>query len=266
MGRADDRPIRAGALADAGSPTRPQLHDRLFHGTRSQAVGHGARDQGGRYARASMGSRWRTRSSTRPRWTRAPICSLATSTSPNCRTSSISPRAPTMNPSPRSFVLPLIGLTLLFAALGPAIGGAMFVPLAVVLKPPVGGRRARAVRLGRRVVRAHDPFDCSLCRRRGAGRGDRIPLCPVGRRGPGAMAARARRFDHRRRGCLRRLARLASIAASVDLTIEGNVSGPVAEWIDATLSGTSKARSPMRSSPAAPSRASSAPWWQAFSG
>jgi len=38
----------------------------------------------------------------------------------------------------RSFVLPLIGLVLLFAALGPAIGGALFFPLAIVLKPPVG--------------------------------------------------------------------------------------------------------------------------------
>ena len=37
----------------------------------------------------------------------------------------------------RPFILPLIGLALLFAALGPAIGGVLFVPLAVILKPPV---------------------------------------------------------------------------------------------------------------------------------
>ncbi len=43
-----------------------------------------------------------------------------------------------MNPSPRPFVLPLIGLVLLFAALGPAIGGALFFPLAAILKPPAG--------------------------------------------------------------------------------------------------------------------------------
>ena len=33
---------------------------------------------------------------------------------------------------------PLIGLVLLFAALGPAVGGALFFPLAVILKPPIG--------------------------------------------------------------------------------------------------------------------------------
>jgi hypothetical protein len=38
----------------------------------------------------------------------------------------------------RRFVLPLIGLVLLFAVLGPAIGGALFFPLAVILKPPIG--------------------------------------------------------------------------------------------------------------------------------
>lgn len=35
-------------------------------------------------------------------------------------------------------VLTLIGLMLLFAALGPAVGGALFFPLAVILKPPIG--------------------------------------------------------------------------------------------------------------------------------
>ena len=38
----------------------------------------------------------------------------------------------------RPFVLPLIGLVLLFAALGPAIGGALFFPFAAILEPPVG--------------------------------------------------------------------------------------------------------------------------------
>jgi hypothetical protein len=35
---------------------------------------------------------------------------------------------------PRSFIGPFIGIALLFAALGPPIGGATFVPLALVLK------------------------------------------------------------------------------------------------------------------------------------
>jgi hypothetical protein len=41
-----------------------------------------------------------------------------------------------MSERPPCFFLPLIGLTLLFAALGPAIGGALFAPIAVVLAAP----------------------------------------------------------------------------------------------------------------------------------
>ena len=42
-----------------------------------------------------------------------------------------------MNRRPRPFFVPMIGLVLLFAALGPAIGGALFIPLAVVFKTPI---------------------------------------------------------------------------------------------------------------------------------
>lgn len=41
-------------------------------------------------------------------------------------------------PPPRDFFLPTIGLILLFAAFGPAIGGALFVPLAFLLEAPPG--------------------------------------------------------------------------------------------------------------------------------
>ncbi len=37
----------------------------------------------------------------------------------------------------RSQLLPIIGVTLLFAALGPLIGGALFIPLAVVMEAPL---------------------------------------------------------------------------------------------------------------------------------
>ncbi len=40
--------------------------------------------------------------------------------------------------APRGFFMPMVGLVLLFAALGPPIGGGLFVPLALVLKPPAG--------------------------------------------------------------------------------------------------------------------------------
>jgi hypothetical protein len=36
----------------------------------------------------------------------------------------------------RPFFVPMIGIVLLFAALGPAIGGALFIPLSVVFKAP----------------------------------------------------------------------------------------------------------------------------------
>jgi hypothetical protein len=38
--------------------------------------------------------------------------------------------------SGRPFFIPMIGIVLLFAALGPAIGGALFIPLSVVFKTP----------------------------------------------------------------------------------------------------------------------------------
>jgi hypothetical protein len=38
---------------------------------------------------------------------------------------------------PRRFVAPFIGIALMFAALGPPIGGATFVPLALLFKAPV---------------------------------------------------------------------------------------------------------------------------------
>ena len=43
------------------------------------------------------------------------------------------------------FFLPLIGLTLLFAVCGPAIGGALFAPIAVILAAPGAGDAAGTV-------------------------------------------------------------------------------------------------------------------------
>ena len=38
--------------------------------------------------------------------------------------------------SGRPFFIPMIGIVLLFAALGPAIGGVLFIPLSVAFKTP----------------------------------------------------------------------------------------------------------------------------------
>ena len=45
-----------------------------------------------------------------------------------------------MSQPPRRFFLPMVGLVLLFAALGPAIGAALFVPIALVLETPLAAQ------------------------------------------------------------------------------------------------------------------------------
>jgi hypothetical protein len=42
-----------------------------------------------------------------------------------------------MTEPPRPFFIPMISIVALFAALGPAVGGAMFIPLSVVFKPTI---------------------------------------------------------------------------------------------------------------------------------
>jgi len=39
----------------------------------------------------------------------------------------------------RAFIFPVIGLVALFAALGPAVGGVLFVPAVVILRPSIAG-------------------------------------------------------------------------------------------------------------------------------
>ncbi len=45
-----------------------------------------------------------------------------------------------MNQPPRRFFLPMVGLALLFAALGPAIGAALFVAIALALETPAAAQ------------------------------------------------------------------------------------------------------------------------------
>ena len=42
-----------------------------------------------------------------------------------------------MSEPARPFFIPMLGIVALFAALGPAVGGAMFIPLSVVFKPSI---------------------------------------------------------------------------------------------------------------------------------
>ena len=50
-----------------------------------------------------------------------------------------------MSEQPRRFFLPLIGFVLLFAAFGPAIGGVLFAPVAILLEAPLAGHAGGAV-------------------------------------------------------------------------------------------------------------------------
>ena len=47
-----------------------------------------------------------------------------------------------LTPSSRPFFFPMLGLIALFAAFGPAIGGAVFIPLAFLLEPPLAAGAA----------------------------------------------------------------------------------------------------------------------------
>jgi hypothetical protein len=50
-----------------------------------------------------------------------------------------------MSERPRRFFLPLIGFVLLFATFGPAIGGVLFVPIAIVVEAPLAVNAAGSV-------------------------------------------------------------------------------------------------------------------------
>ncbi len=139
--------------------------------------------------------------------------------------------------APRRFFAPLIGLVLLFAALGPPVGGALFVPLAVVLKPPVAGdalvlSALIAALLGHTIMlvaaylvgvgpAAATGFLFALW---DAAAPERWPRSLVAALIGGAVAYVA-------------LLRLAAIGASAEVTIRGNVDASTADWIDAAFSG-----------------------------
>ena len=167
---------------------------------------------------------------------------------------------------PRRLILPLIGLMLLFAALGPAVGGALFFPLAIILKPPIGAGALAlsalvAALFGHTLVliaayfvgigpAAATGFLYGLW---DAAAPERWPRALVAAVIGGAIAYGV-------------LLRLAAISGSVDMTIEASSGVSATDWIDTAFSRGIEGRSPMRSSPAAPSQASSAPWRRASSG
>jgi hypothetical protein len=142
-----------------------------------------------------------------------------------------------MNPSPRSFVLPLIAIVLLFAALGPAIGGALFFPLAIVLKPPVGADTlalaaliatvfGHTIALVAAYVVGVGPAAATgfLYGLWDAAVPDRWPRALVAAIIGGVVAYGV-------------LLRFAAIGGSVDMTIEASNGVQTADWIDSAFSG-----------------------------
>jgi uncharacterized membrane protein YeaQ/YmgE (transglycosylase-associated protein family) len=137
----------------------------------------------------------------------------------------------------RRFFAPLIGLVLLFTTIGPPVGGALFVPLAVVLKPPVAADALAlsaliAALLGHTVMlvaayavgvgpAAATGFLFALW---DAAAPERWPRSLVAAAIGGAIAYAV-------------ALRLAAIGASVEFTIRGNVDASTADWTDAAFSG-----------------------------
>jgi hypothetical protein len=137
---------------------------------------------------------------------------------------------------PRRFVLPLIGIVLLFAALGPAIGGALFFPLAIVLKPPVGADTlalaaliaavfGHTIALVAAYVVGVGPAAATgfLYGLWDAAAPERWPRALVAAVIGGAVAYAV-------------LLRLAAIGGSGDMTIEASSGVQTADWIDSAFS------------------------------
>jgi len=138
--------------------------------------------------------------------------------------------------APRRFFAPLIGFVLLFAALGPPIGGALFVPLAVILKPPVAAGALTASAL----IAALLGHTILLIAAYVVGVG---PAAATGllyalwdasapERWPRALAAAIIGGAVTYAVALR----IAALGASVDFTIEGDFDARTANWIDQAFS------------------------------
>ena len=102
------------------------------------------------------------------------------------------PQGVAMSEPARPFFIPMIGIVALFAALGPAVGGALFIPLSVVFKPTITPDTIALLVLIAALVRPRHWIGCGLCRGRRPCGGDRVSLCAVGRcRHPRAGRARS---------------------------------------------------------------------------
>jgi hypothetical protein len=137
----------------------------------------------------------------------------------------------------RPFFVPMIGIVALFAALGPAVGGALFIPLSVVFKPSI------------------TPDTIALLVLIAALFGHAIGLIAVYVVGIGPAAATGFLYALWDSAAPRRwpralvaaliggliayglALRLAPLGGSVETTVEASPGSPAAEWIDAASTG-----------------------------
>lgn len=142
-----------------------------------------------------------------------------------------------MSEPPRGFLAPTIGIPLLFAGLGPPIGGALFVPLAVILKPPVaaGALTASALiaaLLGHMVLLI-GAYAVGLGPAAATGLLYALWDASAPERWPRAFVAAIIGAAVTYAAVLR----IAAIGASLHFTIEGHIDARTADWIDQIFSG-----------------------------
>ncbi len=137
----------------------------------------------------------------------------------------------------RPFFIPMLGIVALFAALGPAIGGALFIPLSVVFKPTItpdtiallvliAALFGHAIGLIAAYVVGVGPAAATgfLYALWDAAAPARWPRALVAALIGGLIAYGV-------------ALRLAPLGASVEMTVEANLGTPAFEWIDAASPG-----------------------------
>jgi hypothetical protein len=140
-------------------------------------------------------------------------------------------------PPRRGFFLPMIGVALMFGALGPPIGGALFIPLAVNLKPPVAAGALTPSALVAALLGHTIPLIAAYVV--GVGPATATGLlyalwdASAPERWPRALAAALIGGTVTYGVALR----IAAVGASGDFTIEGDFDARTANWIEQALSG-----------------------------
>jgi uncharacterized membrane protein YeaQ/YmgE (transglycosylase-associated protein family) len=140
-----------------------------------------------------------------------------------------------MSEPARPFFIPMIGIVALFAALGPGVGGAMFIPLSVVFKPTItpdtiallvmiAALFGHAVGLVAAYVVGIGPATATgfLYALWDAAAPERWPRALVAALIGGLIAYGL-------------ALRLAPLGASLEMAVDANSGSPAAEWIDAAL-------------------------------